>query len=129
MDPLARLVDSHAVWVAEKDEREAIETACLEDFFGFGYGTEFFLEINPGLYEKMKDYLHTYVFDRRGAHVPEGENRWEYLTKKWKTDGLSDYGLPTCLLDYKSENNIKSPIKKLDKMDKKLDAMLKQLSD
>jgi hypothetical protein len=75
----ARLVEFHAVWVAGKDEREAIETACLEEYFG--YGLEYFLESNLRLFELMKDYLHTFVFDRRGAHVPEGENRWEYLTK------------------------------------------------
>ncbi len=98
MDPLARLVESHAVWVAEKDEREAIETACLEEYFG--YGLEYFLESRLRLFELMKDYLHTFVFDHRGDDVPEGENRWEYLTKKWKID-LGDYGLPECLHVYK----------------------------
>ncbi len=94
MDPLAKLVESHDVWVAEADEREAFKTTCLEEYFG--YGLEYFLESNLGLYEKMEDYLDTYIFKHRGGDVPEGENRWDYLTNKWKTD-LGEYGLPECL--------------------------------
>ena len=86
----------------------------------------FFLETNLGLYEKMKDYLHSYVFDRRGADVPEGENRWKSLIKLKKTDGLSESGFSACLLDYKSEkNDIKSLKTELNKMEKKLDEVAK----
>ncbi len=100
MDPSedAKLVEFHPVWVAEADEREAIEKACLEEYFG--YGLEYFLESNFRLFELMKDYLYTFVFDHRGDDVREGENRWEYQTKKRRTN-LGDYGLPECLHVYK----------------------------
>ena len=45
---------------------------------------------DPDMYKHMKQYLHTFVFDHRGDDVPEGENRWEYLTEKWKSD-LGEY--------------------------------------
>ena len=56
--------------MAAKAEREALETTCLEEFFG--NGLEFFLESNLGLYEKIKDYLHAFVFDHRGDDVLGG---------------------------------------------------------
>jgi len=93
MDPLAKLVDSYDVWVAEEDERESFMTACIEEYFGY---PEYYLECNLGLYEKMEEYLDAYLFKHRGDDIPEGGSHWDYLTKKWSTD-LSEYGLPECL--------------------------------
>ena len=62
--------------------REAVEIAC-KDELNMHKG-------DPDMYKHMKQYLHTFVFDHRGDDVPEGENRWEYLTEKWKSD-LGEY--------------------------------------
>jgi len=69
MDHDAKLEEFHLLWMAAKAEREALETACLEEFFG--NGLEFLLESNLGLYKKMKDYLHTFVFDHDVPEVGE----------------------------------------------------------
>jgi len=91
----ARLLEFHPVWVATKAEREALETAFMEEFFGSNVDSNL-----QSLYEHMKQYLHTFVFDHRGDDVHEGENRWKYLTKIWKTD-LGEYGLVECLHVFK----------------------------
>jgi hypothetical protein len=94
-DAYAKLVEFHPAWMAAKTEREELEIACLDEV-----NKVYKHEENPGIYEHLKRDLHTFVSDHRGDDVPEGENRWEYLTNKWKSD-LGESGLPESVFRYR----------------------------
>ena len=82
-------------WVLGREVPSALETACLEEYFGCKED-----EI-PGskrdFHRKMKHYLRTFAFTKRNVDVPAGANRWSYLIDLWKTDMLSDYSLSDCI--------------------------------
>jgi hypothetical protein len=98
-------------WVAEESDREAVVTACLEAYFECA--TNEIPQCKIGIHNLMLEFLRIFLFDHRGDVVPEGRNRWEYLTQVWKT-GDGDYSLEDALgiaakvatLDAESDNNM-----------------------
>ena len=89
----ARL-EFHREWVAAEAEREALANACLEAYFGCGYNE--LTDSKKSFYDRMLDFLRIFVFDHKADFVPEGRNRWEYLTDMWKTSD-ADYSMEDIL--------------------------------
>ena len=67
----------HPIWLATTAKREAIEEACVEEYFNCK--TDGIPESSRSFFIETKDKLHTYVFHRRYNDVPEKENCWEWL--------------------------------------------------
>ena len=89
----ARL-EFHREWVAAEAEREALANACLEAYFGCGYND--LTNSQKSLHDGMLEFLRIFVFDHKADFVPEGRNRWEYLTDMWKTSD-ADYSMEDIL--------------------------------
>jgi hypothetical protein len=82
-------------WGAAAEERKALEFAFIEEYFGCPDNE---IPKNKRAFCKnLKFYLDTYMFDRKDADVPDGNNRWEYLFNLWKTDRDSEYSLSDCV--------------------------------
>ncbi len=47
----------------------------------------------------MLEFLRIFVFDQKADFVPEGRNRWEYLTDMWTTID-ADYSMKDILGNY-----------------------------
>ena len=87
-------LEFHREWVAAEAEREAMANACLEAYFGCGYSD--LTNSKKSFHDRMLDFLRIFVFDHKADFVPEGRNRWEYLTDMWKTSD-ADYSLEDIL--------------------------------
>jgi hypothetical protein len=89
------LAELNCGWVAEESDREAVVTTCLEAYFECASNE--IPQCKLGIYNHMLQFLRIFMFDHRGDIVPEGRNRWEYLTQVWKT-GDGDYSLEDALV-------------------------------
>ena len=87
----------HPIWLATTAEREAMEKACVEEYFNCKPDEIPENSVTRSFFLDMKDKLHTYMFDRRYNDVPEMENRWEWLIDLWRTDKNSENSLSSCL--------------------------------
>ena len=84
----------NALGLAKEAEREAVVTACLDAYFECETNEIPLCKLET--HSIMLEFLRIFLFDHRGDVVPEGRNRWEYLTEVWKTtDG--EYSLEDCL--------------------------------
>ena len=90
-------LEFHREWVAAEAERKAMANACLEAYFGCGYND--LTNSQKSLHDGMLEFLRIFVFDHKADFVPEGRNRWEYLTDMWKTSD-ADYSMEDILGNY-----------------------------
>ncbi len=87
-------LEVHRERVAAEAEREAMANAFLEAYFGCGYND--LANSQKTLHDGMLNFLRIFVFDHKADFVPEGRNRWEYLTDMWKTSD-ADYSMEDIL--------------------------------
>jgi hypothetical protein len=122
----------HPIWLATTAEREAMEKACVKQYFNCK--TDEIPESSRSFINDMKGKLHNYVFGMRYNDVPEKENRWEWLIDLSRTKKNSENSLSSCLhkkvfnLKEICGNNIVFAIKNLTDCANNLDKMAEVLS-
>ena len=80
-------------WIFGLEVPLALETACLEEYFGC---KEAELPVTKlGISRKLKESFRKFMSEKRDLEIPAGANRGRFLIDLWKTDKLSKFGLPS----------------------------------